>query len=192
MYLGDGHLVQYPRAYALRVFLNENRRDIIDRVKAAIVTLLPDNRVSVAGRRGAAVVIVTCYSTAWPILFPQHGPGRKHTRRIILEPWQRLIVERHPFEFLRGCLESDGCRHRRIVNGKNYPAYSFTNHSEDILTLFTSTCDAIGLRWRRANRVTISIARRADVARLDAFYADGLRSPLAVPLISPGANNLLT
>ena len=171
MYLGDGHVVKYPRAYALRVFLNEHRPDIIDRVKAAITAVLPDNRVSQAGRRGAAVVIVTCYSQAWPKLFPQHGPGRKHARPIALEPWQRVIVDRYPEEFLRGCLESDGCRHRRIVKGKNYPAYSFTNHSEDILRLFTTACDLIGLHWRRANRVTISIARRADVARLDALFA---------------------
>jgi hypothetical protein len=120
MYLGDGHLVRYPRAYALRIFLNEKRQDIIDRVKTAIAILLPDNRVSQASRRGAAVVIVTCYSQDWPMLFPQHGPGRKHTRPMALEPWQRLVVDRYPADFLRGCLESDGCRHRRIVKGKDY------------------------------------------------------------------------
>jgi hypothetical protein len=38
------------------------------------------------------------------------------------------------------------------VNGKDYPAYSFDNRSEDILTLFTWAC---GLA-------------RADVAKLDA------------------------
>jgi hypothetical protein len=104
---------------------------------------------------------------AWPILFPQHGPGRKHLRPIILEPWQRAIVERHPAEFVRGCLESDGCRHRRLVAGRNDPAYSFKSHSADILALFVWACRLLGLRPRRANRVTISIARRADVARPD-------------------------
>jgi len=28
----------------------------------------------------------------------------------------------------------------------------------------------LGVRWRRANREKISIARRADVARLDALF----------------------
>ena len=70
--------------------------------------------------------------------------------------------------FVRGCIESDGCRHRRIVNGKDYPAYSFDNRSEGILTLFTWACGLIGIRGRRAKASTISIARRADVARLDA------------------------
>ena len=45
----------------------------------------------------------------WPCLFPQHGPGRKHTRPIVLEDWQRDIVELHPHLFIRGLLHSDGC-----------------------------------------------------------------------------------
>lgn len=87
MYLGDGHIMQCPRAYVLRVFLNQKQCDVIERVKTAITTLLPHNRVSVAGRRHAAVAVVTCYSQAWPTLFPQHGRGRKHKRRILLEQW---------------------------------------------------------------------------------------------------------
>jgi hypothetical protein len=81
--------------------------------------------------------------------------------------WQRRVVEQHPIELVRGCIESDGCRHRRIVAGRNYPAYSFKNHSEDILRLFTWACECIGVRPRRASRVVVSIARRADVTRLD-------------------------
>jgi hypothetical protein len=80
-------------------------------------------------------------------------------------------LEREPQAFIRGCLDSDGCRHRRIVNGRDYPAYSFCNRSEDILGLFTAACDAAGLRWRRANHETISIARRREVAYLDELIA---------------------
>ena len=46
----------------------------------------------------------------WPCLFPQHGPGRKHERPIVLDDWQREIVEDHPGPFLRGLFHSDGCR----------------------------------------------------------------------------------
>ncbi len=92
----------------------------------------------------------------------------------MLEPWQRSIVEQHPVDFLRGCIESDGCRHRRIVAGRNYPAYSFANHSADILGLFVWACGLIGLRPRRGNRVTVSVARRADVATLDRLFGVGL------------------
>jgi hypothetical protein len=92
-------------------------------------------------------------------------------------------VEQYPSEFLRGCIESDGCRHRRIVAGRNYPAYSFTNHSADILELFLWACGMVGLRPRRANRVTVSLALRADVAALDELLSstDGVEpSPVGI------------
>src|SRR5262249_34513024 len=54
-----------------------------------------------------------------------------------------------------------------VVNGTNYPAYSFSNRSEDILGIFAWGCDLMGVRWRRASHSTISIARRRDVAILD-------------------------
>jgi len=41
-------------------------------------------------------------SNAWPCLFPQHGPGRKHERKIELAPWQEAIVDREPEQFIRG------------------------------------------------------------------------------------------
>jgi len=94
-------------------------------------------------------------------------------RAIVLEPWQWSIVKQHPAAFVRGCIESAGCRHRRVVAGRNDPAHSFTNHSEDILRLFMRACGMINLHPRRANRVTASNARRADVAKLDRVPGDG-------------------
>jgi hypothetical protein len=171
MYLGDGYVARMPRTHRLRIFLNRRQSDVIARVEAAITTVLPWARVGHTHRRHAAVTEVTCYSTDWPALFPQHGPGRKHRRPIVLEEGQAAIVSAHPVAFLRGLLESDGCRHRRIVGGRDYPAYSFTNHSEDILRLFTWACDLLQIHWRRSSRRIVSIARRADVARLDAIFA---------------------
>ncbi len=131
-------------------------------------------------RRRGVVAIVNAYSNAWAALFPQHGAGRKHLRPIALEPWQWSIANQHPAEFVRGCIESDG-RHRRVVAGRNYPAYAFTNHSEDILLLFMRACGMINLHPRRANRVTVSIARRADVAKLDRVLGDGRADAVLVP-----------
>lgn len=180
MYLGDGYISRVRRTYVLRIYLHERQHEIAARVRQAIRVLVPHRRVGRVREHGAeAGVSVTCYFGGWPALFPQHGRGKKCARPISLAPWQRNIVEAYPFEFVRGCLESDGCRHRRVVKGHNYPAYSFKNYSEDILRLFGEFCDRLGLRWRRANRVTISIARRADVARLDALFAGALRSPQA-------------
>jgi len=63
--------------------------------------------------------------------------------------------------------ETTSARHRRVVGGRNYPAYAFTNHSSDILQIYVWACGLIGLRPRRANRVTVSLARRVDVTMLD-------------------------
>jgi hypothetical protein len=176
MYLGDGYICRARRTYRFHVSLHRRQEQVITRVVHAIAAIRPGHPVG--SRRRGAVTIVNAYWNAWPVLFPQHGAGRKHQRPIVLEPWQQMIVEQHPLDFLRGCIESDGCRHRRIVAGRDYPAYSFTNHSTDILELFVWVSGLIGLRPRRANRVTVSLARRADVARLDNLLAaaDGSRA----------------
>ena len=170
MYLGDGYVARIARTYKLRVFLSRKHQDIISRVVTAIRTVVPSRAVGRVDRRRTQVTEVTCYFGQWPSILPQHGPGRKHRRRIALEPWQAQVVRAHPVEFLRGLVDSDGCRHRRIVHGRNYPAYGFTNVSEDILGLFIWACDLVGSRSRRASRRSVSIARRADVQRLDELF----------------------
>jgi len=90
---------------------------------------------------------------------------------IALEPWQEKLVVSHPDQFVRGCIHSDGRRHRRIVRGKNYPAYGFSNRSNDLLNLFAWACRLLEIRHTRSSRIAISIARRPDVARLDAIMA---------------------
>jgi hypothetical protein len=77
------------------------------------------------------------------------------------------LVDEYPAALVRGLIQSDGSRHRRVLNGTNYPAYSFSNRSEDILGVFTRGCDLMGVRWRRASRSTLSIARRRDLAIVD-------------------------
>ena len=52
----------------------------------------------------------------------------------------------------------------------------------DILTLFATACDVANFRWRRSNPETISIARRRDVARLDALMAQAhAHTPSGIP-----------
>ncbi len=192
MYLGDGYIATMSRSYVLRVSLNRRQADVARRVAAAISIVMPGRRVGFVMTQ-PSVTIVTCYSNDWPAVFPQHGRGRKHRRRIVLQAWQEQVVREHPGEFVRGLIESDGCRHRRVVGGTNYPAYSFSHRSEDILRLFGAACDGLGVRWRRSNRVTISIARRPDVARLDAMFAVTADwAPQAVPPPTGRGASLLT
>jgi hypothetical protein len=112
---------------------------------------------------------------ALAVSVPQHGPGRKHERPIVLEPWQREIVEAHPGDFLRGLFHSDGCRTanwaRRMVQGQpkryDYPRWEFVNHSGDILALCTWALDLCGIAWRQPRPVCVAVSRRDDVRRLD-------------------------
>lgn len=107
----------------------------------------------------------------WPCLLPQHGPGKKHERPIVLADWQRGIVTAHPGDFVRGLFHSDGCRvaNRVTVRGKGYvyPRYMFSNESADIMGLCQWALDLLGVAWRMNRRNCLSVARREAVAALD-------------------------
>src|SRR4051812_45522829 len=60
-------------------------------------------------RKKGNCVEVAMYWKHWPVLFPQHAPGRKCDRTIELAKWQRAIIERERHAFLGGLIDSDGC-----------------------------------------------------------------------------------
>jgi hypothetical protein len=173
LYLGDGFIARGPRATSLRIFFDARYPGIIGECVRAIRAVRADNRVLVARRVPTRCVVVQCSSTRWPDLFPQHGPGPKHARRIELTTWQREITREHPQLLIRGLLHSDGCRSLNTVRHGSrayaYPRYSFSNRSGDIRAILCEHLDLLGIAWRRANEWTISIARREAVAALDAF-----------------------
>jgi hypothetical protein len=112
-----------------------------------------------------ATVVLSVYHAHLSCLLPQHGPGRKHERKIELEGWQEEHVRRSPWAFLRGCIRTDGCVFVNRTGRYDYLSYEFRNYSRDILALFASTCESVGLRPRRyAQRVRLY--RRDDVAVL--------------------------
>ena len=115
-------------------------------------------------------VEVHAYSKAWPCLFPQHGPGKKHQRKIVLTEWQRDFVELVPGLLLRGLVHSDGCRFLNTgSNGWECPRYVFTNLSDDIKQIFCDACDQLDLHWTVAPPKSVYLSRKADVAKLDEF-----------------------
>ncbi|WP_413756727.1 helix-turn-helix domain-containing protein [Streptomyces sp. MMBL 11-3] len=179
LYLGDGHISRYSehRVPNLMITCCESWPGLVDECEEAMRSVFPDNSVCRVRRTGCLNVKV--YSKHLHCLFPQHGPGKKHTRTIALEPWQQEIVNDYPWAFVRGLVHSDGCRivnwTTRVVAGERkryeYPRYFFTNVSDDIRQLYTDTLDRLGVEWthctRHGNPYNISVARKASVALMD-------------------------
>jgi hypothetical protein len=176
LYLGDGSIAHHPRdVFRLRISLDRKYPKIVDECASAIAVVMPRNAV---GRR---LTLSNCwevwsFSRSWPCLFPQHGPGKKHERRIWLADWQQELAERWPDALIRGLAQTDG--HRFINTGRGgwrHPRYGFTNCSSDITSIFCTACDCVGLHWTAAfpkdetRAVTVYVSRKADVARMDQF-----------------------
>ncbi|MEU1512690.1 helix-turn-helix domain-containing protein [Streptomyces sp. NPDC005811] len=178
LYLGDGYIISKPRQHYLMVTCTASWPGLIDAAESAMRQVLPEPSVTRLQRTGC--VDVKSFTKHWTCVFPQHGPGKKHERPIILEPWQQGIIDADPWEFIRGLIHSDGCRltnwTTRVVAGVRkryeYPRYFFTNVSDDIRQLYTDTLDKLGIEWthctRHGNPYNISVARKASVALLDA------------------------
>jgi hypothetical protein len=174
VYLGDGFIAEAARGvHHLRIYLDSRYPVIIQEVAEAMEAVMPAKHADRQMHPTAAMVTVGMYSKQWPCFFPQHGPGVKHLRPIVLADWQQTIIDDHHEEFLRGLIHSDGCRHINRVwrNGKayEYSRYNFTNASADIRGLFCASCDALGIAWRRMNARNISVARREAVEAMDRF-----------------------
>jgi hypothetical protein len=170
LYLGDGCLSSHPRdVYKLRIVLDVKYPRIVAECEAAMQAVMPRSEAS-RHRRVSNCYEVYSYSKSWPCLFPQHGPGRKHERRIELTDWQRRHVIRDPKLLLRGLIHSDGCRFINTGRGGwRHPRYTFCNVSDDIKRIFCDACDLLGLRWTLAPPKTVYVSRKADVALLDEF-----------------------
>lgn len=177
LYLGDGCISRNSRAWRLRITCDKKYPAIIDRCRKAIDVLMPGQHAGIVERVGC--VDVSHHSKHWPCLFPQHGPGKKHTRRIALEPWQQALVDQATEEFVLGLIHSDGCRVVANDRGVMSIRYHFSNMSEDIHGLFTAALDKLGIPWTRSSKKIVSIYRKAATARLDEFVGPKNR---AVPL----------
>lgn len=179
VYLGDGYVAKASHSPVLEISLDARYPGIAEECSKAISRVL-GVRARTSQRRtasGGQSIRVTAGSQLWPVVFPQHGPGKKHKRKIALEEWQQEIVDRHPRRFLRGLLHADGSRsvNRFSVDLKRgprqyaYVRYFFTNLSVDIQGLFCASCDKLGIRWTRSSARNISVAERRSVALLDCF-----------------------
>ena len=104
LYLGDGCIsangAPARGIRVLRIACADAWPGLLAECKQAVKAIRPANKVGTVQSDGCSYV--TAYSRHWPCLIPQHGPGRKHDRRIELAPWQRPITGQYPDRFARG------------------------------------------------------------------------------------------
>jgi hypothetical protein len=137
LYLGDGCIsrgsARDKEVWKLRIACADAWPGIIQECERAMHSIRPGNKVGTQQMAGCTEV--RSYSRHWPCLFPQQGPGRKHLRKIELQPWQRTIVRENPGRFARGLFHSDGYRginrvRAHLAGGDRwyeYPRYLFSN-----------------------------------------------------------------
>ena len=176
LYLGDGTVTNHGGSWSLSITLDDGYPGIVASAEHAMLSVGAP-RVGRYQRPDDHGLRLCSYWQAWPEVFPQHGPGRKHTRKIELMDWQEEIVDANPKAFLRGLIHSDGsrCLNRFSVKLKGglrsyaYPRYFFTNYSADIRGIFCRYCERLGIRWTQSSFKNISVSHRDSVAILDSF-----------------------
>jgi hypothetical protein len=177
LYLGDGCITARPtKTPFLRITLDGLYPDLIEEAATALQAAIQPSSVRRYERGGGSWVILQVSHPALLYAFPQHGPGKKHARPIVLTDWQRELTRAHPDALVRGLIHSDGCRTinrftTKLPSGRTkeyaYPRYFFSNESADIRAIFCEHCELLGVRWTLSNRRNISISNKKSVAILD-------------------------
>ncbi|MGW7679785.1 helix-turn-helix domain-containing protein [Kribbella sp. NPDC054772] len=173
-YLGDGSIARARRDVFTLQIANDARYTQLNQEIAATIKRVKAN-ASPCLRKGRGVILVEARWKHWPCVFPQHGPGRKHLRKIELADWQLAIVAKFPQQLLRGLFHSDGCR---FVNWASKPGrekryyyvrYQFSNESDDIRRILTDALDLLGIAWKQPRRNVIAVSRKEAVGALESF-----------------------
>jgi hypothetical protein len=176
-YLGDGHVTHKPPAsWTLRVFCDRQYPAVIAEIHAAMATTFAGRQPTHFPRSVCASDVVAICHPAVGRAFPQHGPGRKHRRRIVLADWQLKITRTQPAALIRGLIHSDGCRavnrfRTKLPSGRvadySYVRYFFSNLSADIRAIFADHCELLGIRVTQSNHRNLSISHRTSVALME-------------------------
>jgi hypothetical protein len=176
LYLGDGCLSrQGINSWKLRILQDARYPLLISQCADVVAEILGEQRVRYIDRR--SYVEIHASWSHWQCLFPQHGEGPKHLRRIELSAWQRCLLEGHEKQLIAGLIHSDGSFHsnrvvRQLKTGPKvykYSRYQFANNSDEIMKIFTDALETLAIPWTSGGHKTVSIARRQDVAFMRSF-----------------------
>lgn len=168
LYLGDGHLVTKARVPVLRISCTASWPGLTAQCETAMLAVAAK---SVHRVQQTGCVNVQSYSNHWPCLLPQHGPGRKHERRIYLADWQQPIIDANSDSFLAWTISVRWLP--RYQQGTTRGGKLFLSEIHllervgDIMRLCKASLDRLAIGWRVCRRTMLSVARMEDVAALD-------------------------
>lgn len=163
-YLGDGCLQhdikRKTRSYTFMISNQRSFTRMNQEIVHALQILFPNKTVKFYNRKKSDCINIKLTAINLNLLFP-HGRGLKHTRKIELANWQEKMIEKYPKEFIKGIIESDGCRFApRKKQCPSYIIYQFTNCSLDIHLLLQKFAKQIGLNFTFRERKNIKLKYR--------------------------------
>jgi hypothetical protein len=175
VYLGDGTVCIQNGKWVQVV--NDRRYPRISReIRDAMEATFPGRSSRSSPSSCGESDVLAISHPAVPRAFPQHGPGRKHLRPIVLAAWQLELTHARPAALIRGLIHSDGCRvvnrfKTNLPSGRlaeySYVRYFFSNLSEDIQQIFRDHCELLGIRVTQSNHRNLSVSHRDSVAILE-------------------------
>ncbi|HTX11288.1 MAG TPA: hypothetical protein VME22_21885 [Solirubrobacteraceae bacterium] len=174
-YLGDG-TVCVQRGIWLQIVNDRRYPGISGEILAAMAATFPGRTPRVHPSSVGESDVLCIGHPAMLRAFPQHGPGRKHLRPIVLADWQLEVTHAYPGSLVRGLIHSDGCRvinhfRTKLPSGRvaeySYVRYFFTNYSSDIRQIFCEHCELLGIRVTQSNHRNLTVSHRSSVAILE-------------------------
>jgi hypothetical protein len=174
-YLGDGTVCDQKSIW-LQIVNDLKYPAVSDEIMSAMEATFPGPRARRYRSSAGASEVLAITHPALLKAFPQHGPGRKHLRKIQLVAWQTKLTHAHPGSLIRGLIHSDGCRvinrfKTTLPSGRVadycYVRYFFSNLSEDIREIFIEHCELLGIRVTQSNHRNLTVSHRHSVAILE-------------------------
>jgi hypothetical protein len=178
IYLGDGS-ISFPgrcKTPRLDVACDSRYRAVVSHITNALGRVFPQALVRTDHVPNSHCLHLRITDPSLIGAFPQHGPGKKHERKIELAEWQRVLTHRYPEALIRGLIHSDGSRcinrfKTELPSGRvsayEYVRYFFTNYSADIRQIFREHCELLGIRCTQSNSRNLSISDQGSVAILE-------------------------
>jgi hypothetical protein len=174
-YLGDG-TIHAQKGVSLCIVNDRRYAGVSSEILGAMATTFSGRSPRVHPSSSGESDILCISHPAIVRAFPQHGPGRKHLRSIVLADWQLELTHDHPGSLVRGLIHSDGCRvvnrfQTKLPSGRvaeySYLRYFFSNLSSDIRRIFVDHCELLGVHVTQSNHRNLTVSHRTSVAILE-------------------------